>query len=129
MDNVLKYIINLIVFVPFTIALIIITMRLSKSSINGLVKNKYVKVLEKTSLNKDTDIYVLKVGNEGCVIVSSPTKTDTIKELTNQQIEEIETKQEEVKNNSRNIELKIKNLKKFKLKEIKDERITTNDFK
>ncbi|MCC3862856.1 flagellar biosynthetic protein FliO [Terrisporobacter petrolearius] len=130
MDNILKYIINLIVFVPFTIALIIITIRLSKSSINGIAKNKYIKVLERTNLNKDTELYVLKVGDEGCVIVSSPTKTDTIKELTSHQIEEIERKQEEVKiNNRNNMNLKLKDIKKFRLKEIKNERNNTNDFK
>lgn len=130
MDNILKYIINLIVFVPFTIALIIITIRLSKSSINGIAKNKYIKVLERTNLNKDTELYVLKVGDEGCVIVSSSTKTDTIKELTSHQIEEIERKQEEVKiNNRNNIDLKLKDIKKFRLKEIKNERNNTNDFK
>lgn len=130
MDNILKYIINLIVFVPFTIALIIITIRLSKSSINGISKNKYIKVLERTNLNKDTELYVLKVGDEGCVIVSSSTKTDTIKELTSHQIEEIERKQEEVKiNNRNNINLKLKDIKKFRLKEIKNERNNTNDFK
>ncbi|MBN9647275.1 MAG: flagellar biosynthetic protein FliO [Terrisporobacter othiniensis] len=130
MDNILKYIINLIVFVPFTIALIIITIRLSKSSINGIAKNKYIKVLERTNLNKDTELYVLKVGDEGCVIVSSSTKTDTIKELTSHQIEEIERKQEEVKiNNRNNINLKLKDIKKFRLKEIKNERNNTNDFK
>ncbi|UPA31438.1 flagellar biosynthetic protein FliO [Terrisporobacter glycolicus] len=130
MDNILKYIINLIVFVPFTIALIIITIRLSKSSINGIAKNKYIKVLERTNLNKDTELYVLKIGDEGCVIVSSSTKTDTIKELTSHQIEEIERKQEEVKiNNRNNINLKLKDIKKFRLKEIKNERNNTNDFK
>lgn len=130
MDNILKYIINLIVFVPFTIALIIITIRLSKSSINGIAKNKYIKVLERTNLNKDTELYVLKVGDEGCVIVSSSTKTDTIKKLTSHQIEEIERKQEEVKiNNRNNINLKLKDIKKFRLKEIKNERNNTNDFK
>lgn len=130
MDNILKYIINLIVFVPFIIALIIITIRLSKSSINGLAKNKYIKVLERTNLNKDTEVYVIKVGDEGCVVISSSTKTDKIKELTSHQIEEIERKQEEVKiNNRNNIDLKLKDIKKFRLKEIKNERNNTNDFK
>lgn len=130
MDNILKYIINLIVFVPFTIVLIIITIRLSKSSINGLAKSKYIKVLERTNLNKDTEVYVIKVGDEGCVVISSSTKTDKIKELTSHQIEEIERKQEEVKiNNRNNIDLKLKDIKKFRLKEIKNERNNTNDFK
>lgn len=129
MDNILKYIINLIVFVPFTIALIIITIRFSKINFNGIGINKYVKVLERTNLNKDTEIYVLKVGDEGCVIVSSPTKTDTIKELNKKQIEEIEKKQVDLKNNKFDKILKIENIKHFRLKEKKDGTINTTSFK
>lgn len=129
MDNILKYIINLIVFVPFTIALIIITIKFSKINFNGVGINKYVKVLERTNLNKDTEIYVLKVGDEGCVIVSSPTKTDTIKELTKKQIEEIEKKQADFKNNKFEKTLKLENIKHFRLKEKKDGTINTTSFK
>lgn len=118
MDNILKYIINLIVFVPFTIALIIITIRFSKINFSGVGINKYVKVLERTNLSKDTEIYVLKVGGEGCVIVSSSTKTDIIKELTKNQIEEIEKKQEDVKNKF-NKTLNLEIIKSLKLKEKK----------
>ena len=123
MDNILKYIINLIVFVPFTIALIIITIRFSKIIFNGVGINKYVKVLERTNLNKDTEI------DEGCVIVSSPTKTDTIKELTKKQIEEIEKKQTDFKNNKFEKTLKLENIKHFRLKEKKDGTINTTSFK
>ena len=129
MDNILKYIINLIVFVPFTIALIIIKIRFSKINFNGVGINKYVKVLERTNLNKDTEIYVLKVGDEGCVIVSSPTKTDTIKELNKKQIEEIEKKQVDLKNNKFDKILKLENIKHFRLKEKKDGTINTTSFK
>ena len=128
MDNILKYIINLIVFVPFTIALIIITIRFSKINFNGVGINKYVKVLERTNLNKDTEIYVLKVGDEGCVIASSSTKTDIIKELTKNQIEEIEKKQEDVKNKF-NKTLNLEIIKSLKLKEKKNGTIGTNSFK
>lgn len=128
MDNILKYIINLIVFVPFTIALIIITIRFSKINFSGVGINKYVKVLERTNLSKDTEIYVLKVGDEGCVIVSSSTKTDIIKELTKNQIEEIEKKQEDVKNKF-NKTLNLEIIKSLKLKEKKNGTIGTNSFK
>lgn len=121
MDNILKYIINLIVFVPFTIALIIITIRLSKINFGGVGINKYVKVLERTSLSKDTSIYVLKIGDEGCVVLSTPTKTDTIKELNKKQVKEIEKNQENIK--------KLKSMLKIKLKEKRDGRISTSSFK
>lgn len=132
MDNILKYIINLIVFVPFTIALIIITIKFSKINFGVAGINKYVKVLERTNLSKDTSIYVLKVGDEGCVILSTPTKTDTIKELNKKQVKEIEKNQENIKNkfNSTWNKENIKKLKsKLNLKEKKDGRIGTSSFK
>ena len=129
MDNILKYIINLIVFVPFTIALIIITIRFSKINFSGVGINKYVKVLERTNLNKDTEIYVLKVGDEGCVIISSPTKTETIKELTKKQVSEIERKQVDVKNNKFDRILTLEKIKKVWIKGEKNATINTTSFK
>ena len=128
MDNILKYIINLIVFVPFTIALIIITIRLSKINFGGVGINKYVKVLERTSLSKDTSIYVLKIGDEGCVVLSTPTKTDTIKELNKKQVNEIEKNKGNIKNKV-NRKCDLKNTEKLNLKEERDGRISTNGFK
>ncbi|GAA3662082.1 flagellar biosynthetic protein FliO [Asaccharospora irregularis] len=97
MDNVLQYIINLIVFVPITIILIVVSIRLSKTNIGNIGLNKYTKVLERTTLSKDTDVFVLKIGDEGCVIVSSSSSIEKIKELSKEEISNIEGLKEESK--------------------------------
>lgn len=126
MKDTMQYIINLIVFVPITIALIIITIKLSNINIGRFSENKYVKVLEKSNLNKDTDIFILKIGDEGCVLVSSPSNTYKVKELTKEEIKAIEIKNEEIKESYKNVKIKLKD---FKFKEIVDGRFSSNNDK
>lgn len=90
MDNMLQYIINLLIFVPLIIILIVVSLRLSKASMSTIAGKKYTKVLEVTNLKKDIDVFVLKIGDEGCVLVSSPSRVDKIKDLTKEEINSIE---------------------------------------
>lgn len=97
MDNMLQYLINLSIFVPFIIILIVVSIRFSKSNLEGMGIYKYTKLIERTNLNKDTDVYVLKIGDEGCVILSSPSKMEKIKDLSRAEMLEIEDKKQEIK--------------------------------
>lgn len=126
MKDTMQYVINLIVFVPITIALIILTIKLSNINIGRFSENKYVKVLEKSNLNKDTDIFILKIGDEGCVLVSSPSNTYKVKELTKEEIKAIEIKNEDIKESYKNVKIKLKD---FKFKEIVDGRFSSNNDK
>jgi len=85
----LHYIINLIIFIPITVILIVASIKLSKLNSDNINKHKYVKVLERTNLSKDTSIFVLEVGDEGCVLASSPSKIEKLKELNKEDIAEI----------------------------------------
>jgi len=85
----LHYIINLIIFIPITIILIVASIKLSKLNSDNINKHKYVKVLERTNLSKDTSIFVLEIGDEGCVLASSPSKIEKLKELNKEDIAEI----------------------------------------
>ena len=85
----LHYIINLIIFIPITIILIVASIKLSKINSDNINKHKYVKVLERTNLSKDTSIFVLEIGDEGCVLASSPSKIEKIKELNKEDIADI----------------------------------------
>ena len=84
-----QYIINLIIFIPINIILIVDSIKLSKINSDNINKHKYVKVLERTNLSKDTSIFVLEMGDEGCVVVSSPSKIEKLKELNVEDIAEI----------------------------------------
>lgn len=90
-SDVMQYIINLMVIIPVMCILVVISLKLGKSNIEKMSMNKYTKVLEKTILSKDTDIYILKIGDEGCVIVSSSSNTTKIKDLTQDEIIQIES--------------------------------------
>ncbi|MCR8746729.1 flagellar biosynthetic protein FliO [Romboutsia lituseburensis] len=127
MNNVLQYIINLIVFVPIVIVLIVASIKLSKANFSNIGNNKYTKVLERTNLSKDTDVFVLKIGDEGCVLVSSPSKVEKIKELSKEDIENIEDLKQESK-------VDISNLRKVRLKKTDTNNLNTgnlnlNEFK
>lgn len=125
MDNVLQYIINLVVFVPITIILIVVSIRLSKTNIGNIGLNKYTKVLERTTLSKDTDVFVLKIGDEGCVIVSSSSSIEKIKELSKEEISNIEGLKEESKVKLKSFNEKMNLVrKKSELKEKKDGKLS-----
>lgn len=85
----LEFIINLIILVPVVLLLIIISLRLSKKSLDKLTLGSYAQVIERFSLSKDINLYVIKMGKTGCVIVSSNNNTQVIKELNENEIEEI----------------------------------------
>lgn len=126
MDNVLQYIINLTVFIPVTIILIVVSIKLSKANLSNLGGYKYIKVLERTALNKDTEVCVLKIGDEGCVLISSPSKVENIKELSKGEIESIEQKQNGTKVKLTKFNKEGVGFKKLKLKDLKPREIKIN---
>lgn len=91
---------------------------------------KYVKVIEKTQLSKDSFIVVLKVGDAGMVMLTSSNHTEKLKDITKEEIEEIESKKQESLDEMSKVYEKIlsssKNkvdllMRKIKLKEDRDE--------
>ena len=110
----LQYIINLIVFIPITIILIVASIKLSKLNSDRIDKYKYVKVLERASLNKDSSVFVLKIGDEGCVLASSPSKIETIKQLSKDEVIEIENMKPDFGLNITDIDIEKFNLFKTK---------------
>lgn len=134
MDNVLQYIINLIVFVPIIIVLIVASIKLSKANFSNIGNNRYTKVLERTNLSKDTDVFVLKIGDEGCVLVSSPSKVEKIKELSKEEIENIQDLKQESKVDISTLNLSKLNLSKSRLKKsntntVNTDNLNLNEFK
>lgn len=127
----LQYLVNLSIFVPFIIILIVVSIRFSKASLEGIGIYKYTQIIERTNLNKETDVFVLKIGDEGCVIISSPSKLEKIKDLNKEEMKEIEEKRKEIKKiklvklnkddtKLKKLNLNKLNLKNFNLKENKD---------
>lgn len=90
MDKTLiEYLVNIIVFVPVVLCLIVVSLKLSKKGVEGFNMKAYAQVIERVSLSKDTTVFVLKLGTTGCVLISSAHNTQVIKELDENEIEEI----------------------------------------
>ncbi len=91
---------------------------------------KYIKIIEKTQLSKDSFIVVLRIGNEGMVMLTSSGHTEKLKDITKEEIEEIESKKQQSLDEMSKVYEKILSsskekvnllMSKIKLKEDRDE--------
>ncbi|MGL4874677.1 MAG: flagellar biosynthetic protein FliO [Clostridium sp.] len=87
----LKLIVSLIV----VLGLMGITFKLANNSVKKINKDKYIKVIEKTQIGKDTSLMVVKIGEEGFLISVSNGKTEKLKELKKEEIEKLEKEKKE----------------------------------
>lgn len=87
--DLLQYLINLSIAIPFFILVMILSIKLSKSNLHKIKEGRYAQVIERTSLTKDTNMFVIKTGNEGCLVLVSQSHTQKIKDLSSEEINEI----------------------------------------
>lgn len=98
----MDYIIFIIKLFTFSVALLfllIVVLRKMKKNMDKLSQGKYIKIIEKQHLSKTESVYVLKLGEEGSVILSSGNSIKKIKDLTKEDMENIEKQKEEVNSN------------------------------
>ena len=130
MYETLRYLVNLSAFIILMIGVIAIAYKMNGMNLQNVGMDRYAKILEKVGISKDTYLIVLKTGDDGCVLLVSNNNIERIKDLTTEDIKEIEDKRQ--KNNvlkSDKLKFKKLNLKKdiqnpmnliCKLKEKKD---------
>lgn len=115
----IEYLINIIVLVPVILILVVISLKLSKKGIEKINISSYAQVIERFNLTKDITLYVLKLGTTGCVLVSSQHNNQVIKELSEDEIDQIINMKKE---NSNSID--ISKLYKFDIKSILNNKFT-----
>ncbi|MBP1890062.1 flagellar biogenesis protein FliO [Clostridium moniliforme] len=113
--TIMQYLINCIVFIPIGLLLLVISIRLSKKNINKINSGIYVQVIEKFNLNKDLSLYFIKTGSTGCVLIASAHNTEKIKELNEDEMNEVMSKKAQKQNSI--------NLSKINFKDILDKEI------
>lgn len=87
--TIIQYLINIIVLISVGLLLIVISIKLSKKSMDKINLGIYTQILEKFNLNKDLSLYVIKTGSTGCVVIASAHNTKIIKELDENEMNEI----------------------------------------
>lgn len=81
---------KLILALIFVFGLMYLIAKLSNGQIEKINHNRYIKILEKTSISKDSSIMLLKIGKKGYVVSSSNKGLEKLEEVSEEEIEKIE---------------------------------------
>lgn len=101
----IKIIGTLIVF----ILLMLLALRLNEGKFKEINERKIVRVLERTQLSKDVSLQIIKISGKGYIMSVSSSKAELIKELSEDEIKEIEiSKQIEIQKNNEAFNTMIK---------------------
>ncbi len=71
--------------------------KLSGDKFNKLNEGKYIKILERTQISKDSSIAVVKVGKKGYVLSTTSNKVEKLDDLTEEEINLLEEGKKEEK--------------------------------
>lgn len=83
-------------FIKLIFALVVVlgfmylTFKLSGDKLSKINNNKYIKVLEKSQISRESSIAVVKVGNKGYILSISNSKIEKLDELSEEEILNIE---------------------------------------
>lgn len=88
------FIFKLVFFSAGLLLILVVLLRKTKDKIDKLSSGKYTKIIEKTQISKTESIYVFKIGEEGCVVLSSVKGMEKVKDLSKEEIEKVEMQKE-----------------------------------
>ena len=82
----------------FILGLIILTLKYGGGKLQLLSNKKYLKILERISLSKENSILVVKMGTKCFVVSSSHSNIEILREVSEEDIIELEKSTESDKN-------------------------------
>jgi flagellar protein FliO/FliZ len=102
------------------LGIFLVTLKYSNKGISKIGNKRYVKVVDRMQISKDSYIVILRIGKKGMVLLTNSGHTEKLQELSIEEIEEIERIKMESYENMTNIFNKL--ISKIKSKEDKDEK-------
>ncbi len=84
--DIFMMIIKLIISLVIILGLILILFKLSNKKINDINDNKYINVIDKVQISKDSYILIVKIGKKGYVMSSSGGKTEKLEDLSEEEM-------------------------------------------
>lgn len=90
----LKSFLELLIFLPFILILIyLLGKAVNKTNISP--PGRYIKILERLSISKESSILVIKIGDKAYIMANNSGKTEILKELEQEEILKIEQMKKE----------------------------------
>lgn len=102
-------IIKLIFALVVVLGLMYLVFKISGNRLNKFNEGKYVKVLERVQISRDTSIVVIKIGKKGYIMSSSTNNTEKLDEISEEDIvllEEAKRKEKEKINQQYEVAMK-----------------------
>ena len=85
----IKLIIQLVFALTLIFSLMYLLMKLSGSKLEKFNESKYITVIERTNISKDTAILLLKVGEKGYVISANNNNVEKLQEISKEEMTSI----------------------------------------
>ena len=84
-----KLIIQLVFALTLIFSLMYLLTKLSGSKLDKINESKYITVIERTNISKDTSILLLKVGEKGYVISTANNNVEKLQEISKEEMTSI----------------------------------------
>jgi flagellar protein FliO/FliZ len=84
-----KLIIQLVFALTLIFSLMYLLTKLSGSKLDKINESKYITVIERTNISKDTAILLLKVGEKGYVISAANNNVEKLQEISKEEMTSI----------------------------------------
>lgn len=94
--DLILMVLKLLGALAIVLVLLLLTLKVGASKVTHFQKGKYIKILDKATLSKDNSLFVVKLGEEGCVIATSENKVEILKNLTKVEVETLEREKEKL---------------------------------
>lgn len=113
--------IKLIVALAVVLGLFSISVKYSNKGLSKINEKKYVKVIDRVQISKESFIVIVRLGEKGMVLLTTQNHTEKLEELSEEKIREIEENKKDNLEQMSQVFNKVIN--KIKLKEEKNGKI------
>ena len=82
--------IKLLIALGITLGIMFLSYKVLGTKVESVNNSKYIKVIERTQLSKDSALLVIKAGKKGYIMSCSANNIEKVEELSEDEINEIE---------------------------------------
>lgn len=90
----LGMILKLIVFLPFVIFLIYLSLKYGGNKLQNIQNGKFIKIIERVQVSKDNSLFIAEIGDKTYLMSSASSGLDIKRELTEEEIIKLKSKEE-----------------------------------
>lgn len=91
MNNTLLMFLQILVFLPFVLLLIYLSLKIGGTKFQSLQNNKFIKIYERTAVSKDNSLIIAQIGKKGYVLASCHGRLEILRELEDEELQSITT--------------------------------------